>query len=340
MVKKSLFPRMLTNLGVRTDDPEDLRLKKNLLVASSLLTLLLPFFLAMTLGGFINSSAVLLWFLTCPIGAFLFTESRESVAWFAAYMVLLVASGFIEPVVEKTARLPDGIITAFFVMNLAAVSTVTFMLLQYFVRQKDRAFRLLHAEREKSERLLYNVLPREIAPALKEGGKRIAERLARMALEMRDYVKSRPSFKGNQIRFRIGIKSGVVVAGVVGLQKFHYDVWGDDVNFASRMESQGVVGKIQISRSTYTLIRDNFRCRLRGTVTVKGKGARESRLAARLLLPRCRSTSRSSGNAGLPRSPCARWNLSHRWRAQMTPESYRSPQKRCGHRFRSGTRAE
>jgi adenylate cyclase len=80
----------------------------------------------------------------------------------------------------------------------------------------------------------------------------------------------------NRIRFRIGINSGVVVAGVVGLQKFHYDVWGDAVNFASRMESQGVAGKIQISRNTYTLIRKNFRCRRRGTVTVKGKGVRET----------------------------------------------------------------
>jgi adenylate cyclase len=402
MAEKALFVRMFAGLGVRADDLEDLRLKKNLLVASSiligvlallwgilylsfgkplaasipisytilssisvtlfaltakyrlfrlsqlLLTLMLPFFLAMTLGGFINSSAVLLWSLTCPIGAFLFAGSRESVAWFVAYMVLIGASGFIEPSVAKTARLPDGIITAFFVMNLAAVSTVTFMLLQYFVRQKDRAFRLLHVEQEKSERLLYNVLPREIAPALKEGGERIAERfeevsilfadmsgftglsaqfppveivqllneyfshfdslcdrhgvekirtigdnymaacgipspkpdhaqrLARMALEMREYVGSRPSFRGHRIRFRIGINSGAVVAGVVGLQKFHYDVWGDAVNFASRMESQGVAGKIQISRNTYNLIRENFRCRRRGTVTVKGKGVRET----------------------------------------------------------------
>ena len=67
---------------------------------------------------------------------------------------------------------------------------------------------------------------------------------------MQEYVKSRPMFKGNRIRFRIGINSGEVVAGVVGLHKFHYDVWGDAVNFASRMESQGVAGKIQISQKT------------------------------------------------------------------------------------------
>jgi adenylate cyclase len=121
-----------------------------------LLTLLWPFFVAITSGGFINSSAVLLWSLTCPIGAFLFAGSRESVVWFVAYMVLLVASGFIDPFVDGTTRLPDGIITIFFVMNLAAVSTVTFMLLQYFVRQKDRAFRLLHVEQEKSERFEYS----------------------------------------------------------------------------------------------------------------------------------------------------------------------------------------
>jgi guanylate cyclase len=402
MGSKNPIIRIFATLGVRADNPEELRLKKNLLVASSLLigilallwgilylflerptaasipisytvlsfisvtlfaltaryrlfrlsqlllTLLLPFFLAMVLGGFINSSAVLLWALTCPIGAFLFTGSKESVAWFAAYMALLVASGFLDPFVARTARLPEGIITGFFVMNIAAVSRVTFMLLQYFVRQKDRAFRLLHLEQEKSERLLYNVLPREIAPALKEGGERIAdrfeevsilfadmsgftrlsarfppveivqllneyfsyfdslcerhgvekirtigdnymaasgvprpkadhaERLARMALEMRDYIESHPPFEGNRIRFRIGINSGPVVAGVVGLQKFHYDVWGDAVNFASRMESQGMPGKIQIARNTYKLIREEFHCRRRGTVSVKGKGVRET----------------------------------------------------------------
>jgi adenylate cyclase len=67
-----------------------------------------------------------------------------------------------------------------------------------------------------------------------------------------------------------------VIAGVVGQRKFHYDVWGDAVNFASRMESQGVPGKIQIARNTYELIRQEFRCRPRGTLTVKGKGRRET----------------------------------------------------------------
>ena len=71
---------------------------------------------------------------------------------------------------------------------------------------------------------------------------------------------------------RIGIHTGCVVAGVVGIKKFAYDIWGDTVNIAARMESSGEAGKINISASTYNLIKNNFPCTPRGKIMAKNKG--------------------------------------------------------------------
>jgi class 3 adenylate cyclase len=103
-----------------------------------------------------------------------------------------------------------------------------------------------------------------------------AQALARMALDMRDYISGRPPRNGKRMDFRIGINSGLVIAGVIGRKKFVYDLWGDPVNTASRMESSGVPGKIQIAQATYDLIKDGFICEPRGRVAVKGKGELET----------------------------------------------------------------
>jgi adenylate cyclase len=312
------------------------------------LILVLPFLLMLALGGFINSSAVILWSFISPLGALLFAEPRQAPRWLLAYLVLLVLSGFLQPYVRLTNHLSQGLVIVFFVLNIAAVCGIAFVLLYYFVDQKELAYRLLRVEQDRSEGLLLNILPQEIAARLK-GGERIiadhhpavsilfadlvgftpltnvlspnemvellntiyshfdsliekyglekirtigdnymiasglpqpradhAHALAHLALEMNDYIAGLPPVSDQRLAFRIGINSGPVIAGVIGRKKFSYDVWGDTVNTASRMESQGIPGKIQITQATYELLKDDFTCQPHGPVFVKGKGQMET----------------------------------------------------------------
>ena len=99
-----------------------------------------------------------------------------------------------------------------------------------------------------------------------------AEAVAEMALAIREEVARRSDPGGRPLQVRIGIDSGPVVAGVIGASKFAYDLWGDTVNTASRMESHGVAGCIQVTERTYRRLRDRYRFERRGPVPVKGKG--------------------------------------------------------------------
>ncbi len=103
-----------------------------------------------------------------------------------------------------------------------------------------------------------------------------ARKAALLALDMRDAVARSAIADGTGLELRIGINSGPVVAGVIGTKRFLYDLWGDAVNVASRMETNGTPGEIQITRATYELLEDEFVCRRRGTIQVKGKGEMET----------------------------------------------------------------
>ena len=312
-----------------------------------LLILLLPFLLMLALGGFIESSAVILWSLISPMGALLFDEPRYAPRWFLGFLGLVFLSGFLQPYVRLTNNLPPGVVIGFFALNIGTVSAIVFTLLYSFVRQRNATLALLRVEQEKSESLLLNILPKEIAAILKDESRTIADHfdgasilfadmvgftpltaqmqpqemvellnhvfsyfdslvdkyglekirtigdsymeasgvpkarpdhaqaLACMALDILKYVQSDPICRG-RLNFRIGMNSGPVVAGVIGRKKFAYDLWGDAVNTASRMESHGTAGKIQITRATYELIRDEFVCEQRGRVAIKGKGEMET----------------------------------------------------------------
>jgi class 3 adenylate cyclase len=97
--------------------------------------------------------------------------------------------------------------------------------------------------------------------------------VADMALGMIEAVRQIGAQFGENLEVRIGIHSGEVVAGIIGQHRFIYDVWGDTVNTASRLESSGVPNRIQISEATHQRINDKFHCELRGPIEVKGKGA-------------------------------------------------------------------
>jgi len=96
--------------------------------------------------------------------------------------------------------------------------------------------------------------------------------IARLALEMQQALIAFNAEAGKKLQMRVGISSGGVVAGVIGTSKFAYDIWGDPVNMASRMEQTALPGTIQVSEATYKLIKKDCKLEARGLVEVKGKG--------------------------------------------------------------------
>ncbi len=323
------------------------------------LFLFFPFVVQWSIGNFITASGITIWGLLAPVGAVLFLGVRESLAWFAAYILLLVMSGYFDwhlasLEMQTKTQIPIRTAVVFFALNFAAVSTIVFLLLRFSATEKQKAqarlneaHRLLQIEQERSERLLLNILPGQVAERLKNSNQTIADgfadvtvmfadivnfthvaegmaptqvfamlnrifssfdelaekfglekiktigdaymvagglndgeedysdAIADMALAMRDLLRRDFSVNESHLEVRIGIGTGPVVAGVVGKKKFIYDLWGDTVNIASRITSEGVPGMIQVDATTYRRLKDRFDFYEPQTIYLKGKGDTE-----------------------------------------------------------------
>lgn len=310
------------------------------------LFLVLPGLLQVSLGGLVASSGIVLWALVVPLAALALAGLRRSVPWLLAYVVeVALLAVFDSRISQAPPELPGGLITAFFVLNVGGMTTCAYLMLGYFVEQRERVRQALEIEQERSEHLLLNVLPEAIAQRLKAGAGVIAEHyddvsvlfadlvgfteqtqlmepedlvtvldriftafdrvvdregvekiktigdaymvaggppdrrpdhlvaIVRVALSMREDIWRLAQQQGAAwLQVRIGIATGPAVAGVIGRRKFIYDLWGDTVNTASRMESHGLPGQIHVTEAVAHAIAPHFSVRRRGIVDVKGKG--------------------------------------------------------------------
>ncbi|MEN9783828.1 MAG: hypothetical protein RJA24_1171, partial [Pseudomonadota bacterium] len=161
------------------------------------LFLFMPFIMQWSIGSYVSSSGVALWALLAPVGVMIFQGAKQSLPWYAAYIVLTAVSGFFD--FWLTSGQESGVtmqsIAVFFTLNFAAMSTIMYLLISYFVRQRDKLQdavheqnALLRIEQDKSEALLLNILPAPIARRLKESQDIIADGFADVTVMFADII--------------------------------------------------------------------------------------------------------------------------------------------------------
>lgn len=318
------------------------------------LFLFAPFIMQWTIGSSATSSGVMLWALLAPLAAVGVAGWRESIPWFIAYIVLISMSGFFDYFVSvgEQGGIPTKTVGVFFALNFAAMSSILYFLVRYFVLETEKIkiqlrekHRLLAEEQKKSELLLLNMMPAQVARRLKDnqdgliadghvdvavmfanltdftqlaakmrpeqvvdllntvfsGFDRLSEKhglekiktmgdtymvaggltrepqgyvvhIADMAVEMREFVARHSDLSNRKLAIHIGIATGPVVAGVVGVKRFIYDLWGDTVNIASRLTDAAKEGEILVDKVTYDRLRQFYAFELPVAVNVKGRG--------------------------------------------------------------------
>lgn len=330
------------------------------------LWLFVPFVAQWAIGDFVSASGIILWGLLAPVGAGLLFSVRESLPWMVAYVVLTIASGYVDyqliGVPHLTRSVPLRTSVVFFALNFAAVATMVYWLLSFAFTERARSRARLESahvelqeEQDRSERLLLNILPGPIAERLKRSNDEIADgfsevtvmfadivnftqiaehmtpaevfallnrmfsefdtiaerhglekiktigdaymvagglngieadfsaAIAELALDMRDVVADGYVVEDKPLQLRIGIGTGPVVAGVIGRKKFIYDLWGDTVNIASRITTEGVPGAVHVDERTFLRLRERYAFHPPQTIYLKGKGdTRVYRLTGRL----------------------------------------------------------
>ena len=310
------------------------------------LTILNNLLISIELGGLTNSGGQFMWGFVSPMGALLLYGVRRALFWFVGYLisvVVLLLAGIIWKLEPKLGLQAQSVQIA---LNALFIGTLIFQSFCYVFLKMTHFMALLKIEEEKSERLLLNILPKEIAGSLKQGEETVAQSHAESTILFLDLVgftelaahktaaetvsmlnaiycrfdelteaarlekiktigdcymvaSGVPNARADHaiaavrlalalqqaladclenelhlptMHCRVGLHSGAITSGVIGKRKFAFDVWGDTVNTASRMESHGIPGRIQISHATYLLVKEHFDCEDRGTIAIKGKG--------------------------------------------------------------------
>jgi class 3 adenylate cyclase len=326
--------------------------EKLLVNAQLVFIFLCPVIMQWLAGGFLKGGVIILWSFLSPLSALIFHDIRKARICMTLVIIAIICTWVFDEYFETFGNYLDKSQQILLnTMNLAGATLVIFFAMQYFVKTINKNARLLEVEKKKSDTLLLNILPAQVAEELKESGKSHptlytdttilftdfkdftqfselftpeelikeldncfekfdeiitanslekiktigdaymcvagipkneddavsnAVRAVKASVEIAEYISELRNEKLKEGKvywdIRIGVHTGDVVAGIVGRKKFAFDIWGDAVNMASRIEAAGETGKVNISGTTYKLVKDKFNCIYRGKIEAKNKG--------------------------------------------------------------------